>query len=404
MIGTLRFMSVGISFLINIICIKALSLAEAGNLYSLISVAYFGNALFFIGFDFAIQRKIKRIFYSRQLCFSSMRSELGKILAYGSLSTLILSIIILPGPLGPVKIVLGILAACFSSLNFLLAFFRNILLLVGSKSGVTSSLVFEQSLKLLVSTFAIFFVGKNSMTIFSAFVFCSFATVALNIILVRKVINSSPAKESYNLTNQEVFHTFLPVSGSGVLNWIQLQAYRPILVRTQPDATIVGSVSFLTSLGGAVASAIFGIIAQFWMPKQFSSSGRSTHHYFYVTLASTLFLAALSYPVAFMFLGLLGKPNLYGLELLVPIGILVEGGSSMLGILGNHASLTIGSFVPSMISALVGATVAISLIYMLSANYHLDAKNLGFVLLVSQLLALCSMLQVLQLKPVQETH
>lgn len=387
--------SIALSLITNIFCVKILSSREIGNLYTFASVAYFGNALFFVGFDFSFQRKIKALSFEKAIDYDSMWKEIRKILPYGFSSTIALAILISLQNFNYTYLCVGVATAFLSVATFLGGLARNILLIAGKKAIVANSLFAEQAVKLFICYGSTFIIKPSALTIISSLAIAGMATALINYRYVRMCIARTPSHLNYQNDANDIKHTFLPVSGSALLNWLQLQAYRPAISQILEKPEIVGSVSFLTSLGGVGASAVLGTLAQLGTAKQFSSNGASSNQFVARGIIITLLLCLVSYPAAFVFLHVLQRKSLYGLELLVPLGVLIEGSNFILGILGNHASLTIKSFMPSLLATFCAAlSVAIN-VYLLSFNNLLTPVSLGLILALSQCIAVVVLLAIL---------
>lgn len=391
----LRMLSVMIAVITNVLMVKLLSLDEVGRYYILLAIAYFGNALFFVGFDFSLQRKIQNIYIDKCLNFKSLKLYLLRVIPCGALASFCLSLAVSFVGGAEYWIEVALLCSVLAVTNFLTSIFRNILQIAGEKYRVSHSVLLEQVSKLCLSFSLVMFFGATAYIVVFSFVLSGVLCFLFNLHQLFRCINSNSENKSYALDSDDISKIVLPVSAGGVLNWMQLQAYRPVLGQFMQQTELVGVVSFLTMLGSTVTSALLGVLAQVWTPKQFATKGGDSRRFVLLSSIVILVLALLAYPVAYVFLRLLGKENLYGVEYLVSIGVIVEGCNFILGVLGNHSSLTKGSFVPSMFSGVFGFLMVAAIIFSLITYQVIGPGTIGLALALSQCAAVAALLPVL---------
>jgi diacylglycerol kinase len=154
----------------------------------------------------------------------------------------------------------------------------------------------------------------------------------------------------------------MSVGASGVLNWAQLQGYRPLMMNSINGASVVGSVSFMSTLGSTAAYAVFTVLAQFQVPQQYSSQGASTARYLQLLAFVTLLLCMACLPVGAAFLWLTTKMQLLALVYLVAVGVLIEAGNSAIGACINHMNALDQRMWGLPFSGLLGCAVAFGLL------------------------------------------
>jgi hypothetical protein len=399
-----RMMSITTSVVINIFIIKLLSLDEVGKYYIIGTIAYFGNALFFVGFDFSLQRKIRNISIAKSIDFSSLRSYLFKTLPYGVLASFALSSVIYFAGNTHNWFEIAVLCAALAAINFLNSLSRNILQIADEKYRVSNSLLLEQLAKLCLCFTMSFFGGASAIVITMAFMLASLVCIIFNYHQIARCLHPVNGTVSYAIDSNDISKIVLPVGAGGVLNWLQLQSYRPVLGQLFQKAELVGTVSFLTMLGATVTSASLGVLAQVWIPKQFATNGDASRRLVKLACFATFTLALIAYPAAYIFLRFLKKDSLYGLEYLVSMGVIMEGGNFILGVLGNHTSLTLKSFVPSMLAGVVGFVAAVTIVFIVSAYQWIGPGTIGLALATSQCVAVAALLPVLLRKFSQQTN
>lgn len=390
-----RTMSIALAVVINVFLIKFLSPIEVGKYYIIGSIAYFGNALFFVGFDFSLQRKIKNISIEKSIDFSSLQSYIFKTLPYGVLASFVLSSIVFFADNLHNWFGTALLCAALSAINFLVTVLRNILLISGEKNRFSYSLLLEQLAKFCFCCTIILFFDASAIVFTIAFMLAGLVCFIFNYQQITRCLYPVNSTASYDVDSNDISKIFLPVSAGGVLNWLQLQAYRPVLGQFFQKAELVGTVSFLTMLGATATSASLGVLAQIWTPKQFATNGDASRRFVQLACVIIFSLALLAYPVAYIFLRLLKIDNLYGLEYLVSFGVIMEGCNFILGVLGNHTSLTVKSFLPSMFAGVVGLVAVVFIIFIVDTYQWMGPGTIGFALAVSQCVAVAALLPVL---------
>ncbi len=400
----LRMMSIMIVVVINVLVIKLLPLSEVGAYYTLGTIAYFGNALFFVGFDFALQRKIRNISNTKLLDYSSLRDYCAKALPFGIVAVFALSSVVFF--MGNVQdwLETALICAALSAINFMVSLSRNILQIAGEKFRVSYSLFLEQVAKLGISYTLLFYWEASAIIVIVAFIIAGLLSLFFNYVQMIRCLKPVAEPASYAIDASDMAKIFLPVSAGGVLNWLQLQSYRPVFGQLFQQSELVGAVSFLTAIGASAASATLGVLAQIWTPQQFATNGKASRRYIQLAGVSILVLTLLAYPVAYVFLRFLGKEQLYGLEYLVSFGVIVEGGNFILGVLGNHSSLTRRSFIPSMLAGIVGLVTLITIILTLNSYQGVGFGTIGFALVISQCAAVTALLRILLRTPPSRTH
>lgn len=398
-----RCITIGISIVINIFAIKFLSIDEIAKYYIITAVAYFGNALFFVGFDFVLQRKNKNISITGSIDYASLRSYLYKVLPYGFCASFVMSATVSIASRENNWLAIALICAVLSAINFIASLLRNILQIAGEKLRISYSMLAEQLIKLGLSVGMVLLFGASALAIVMAFISAGLVSAAFNFYQMTRCLVPVDGTANYTIESNDLFKILLPVGASGVLNWLQLQAYRPVLGQFLQQTELVGAVSFLTMLGATVASAFLGVLAQVWTSKQFASNGEASGRFVQSACVLILSLVLIAYPVAFIFLRLLKKDNLYGLEYLVSLGVIIEGGNFILGVLGNHASLTRRSFVPTMVAGLVGFAMILFITLAAYKFQWIGPGPVGFGLALSQCIAVVTLLPVLLRKNISAT-
>ena len=161
------------------------------------------------------------------------------------------------------------------------------------------------------------------------------ATVTLGLLL-RAMKRRDSEVSSYRGSTRLLGDTVVSVGTSGILNWAQLQGYRPLMMGMPNGGQVVGSVAFMSTLGSTAANAVFTILAQLQVPQQYNTRGASTPRYLRLLGLTALGLSLICLPAGAVFLWLSAKTQLMGLVYLVAVGVLVEAGNAAIGVCTHH--------------------------------------------------------------------
>jgi hypothetical protein len=390
----------GLALGLSIVLIRALPLEELGSFYAISTLAYFGNALFLVGADFALQRRLRDLSTRHRLDRHALARYMGRALVPGMAASCLLALLV--GQFGPPLssmssslplslAAIAVLCPLVAAATFVVGLLRNLLQIAGEARRVGVSLVLEAGLRLLACGLALALIGPTALAMLVASVLASMALIVPLAVQVLRSTTPEVDPALARLAPGDLQQTLVPVGVGAVLNWLQLQGYRPLVGQVYDNAALVGVVSFLTALGGTVTLAVLGVAGQMAMPRQFSSGGASSWAFARLSAGLTLALAALAWPCATVFLHLIGRDELIGLEYLVCAGVLVDGGNFILGILGNHVSLTGKTFVPSLWAGMAGFVAMALMLLEAGEAGTLGPAALGLSLVVGQTLALVVM-------------
>ncbi len=390
----------GLALALSVILIRALPLEELGSFYAISTLAYFGNALFLVGADFALQRRLRDLSTRHRLDRRALARYMGRALVPGMVASSVLAVLV--ARFGPPVLsiastpfaslaVIAILCSLIAAATFIVGVLRNLLQIAGEAHRVGVSLVLEAGLRLLACALALTLAGPTAWAMLAAHLVASLVLIAPLAVQVVQSTQSEDDPALARLVPGDVRQTLVPVGVGGVLNWLQLQGYRPLVGQVYDNSALVGAVSFLTALGGTVTLAVLGVAGQMATPRQFSSGGASSWRFVRLATGLTLVLTVLAWPCATIFLHLLGKDELIGLEYLVCAGVLVDGGNFILGVLGNHVSLAGKTFMPAMWAGMAGFLAVAILLLGAGEAGSLGPASLGLSLVVGQALALVVM-------------
>lgn len=382
-LAALRGMALAFMFGQNILLLKGLVLSEIGEYYLLSTISYLGNAAIFVGTDLYLQRRLA------DTLRSGIFSGRG-VLNYFFVTAVVGGAIVLFGAVGyfwfrahfawqvPIACVFMSVAIYASGIS------RNLLQLAGQAKSVAMVSLTEAMLKFVTVSTVIALGGNSGLQVVVAVSLGSMLAALVAVYLIVRKIRAD-SNERYLDNIHILIGAVIPVGGTGLLNWAQLQGYRPLTIAFA-GADVIGAVAFLSSLGSTVANAAYGILAQMQIPRVYASKGRSSSNYLKITAVLALALSLLSIPAGFIFLHAAQHQNLLPFLFLVPVGVLIESGNAFIGIAVAHANANGRTFWHFSLCGAVGCLITLGMLLFPVAVISAQAQ-IAAALLIGQLLA-----------------
>jgi len=329
----LRFAAVAAALLTNIIVARNLTLDQIAYYYLYVTLAYFGNAGLYVGLGVALQRLCASLASSRSLDKMFLLRYLAVSLAGGTVAVLLFSLFYLLGhatELHPWRV-----AACCAALsgaNYLSSVSKDLLALSQRLTLAALLGLVEQGLKLTFVWLVLSYLHVTAavdVTAATAAASVLAGIAAVSALLALSASASESISSNVKLTN--IARTVAPIGLAGLMNWLQLQSYRPVLLYFGTAPQIIGIASLLTSLGMTGANPVLSIIAQTYVPRLYSGEAGAFRRCIRAIGITALVAAMASMPAAVAFLLVSGRRALLVYLLLVPLGVLVEAANSLIG-------------------------------------------------------------------------
>jgi hypothetical protein len=335
-LGVMRIATLSALLIQNVLIVRQVGLDEIGRYYIIATVAYLGNAAFFVGSSLVLQRKLATVSTTRLLDPRGLAGYVSVTGAAGSSFLLIVSILYFWSTGGPV-VTLPLICCLLSLATYLSAVTRDIVLLC-DQPVKSASLQTTEALVKLVLIFAVTASpGATAEHIVAASSAASLLAAAVGATLLMRITRRH--RQSYRETPVRFGKQLTAVGTSGLLNWAQLQGYRPLVAAMHFPSEIVGTVALLTTLGGTAANAVCSVMAQLNVPRQYASGGKSSFRYLQQLLLAIAATCIAVLPLGYLFIELTGKTSLRPFLYLVGIGVLLESGNAIVGIALNHCSV-----------------------------------------------------------------
>lgn len=333
----MRVVATGLALTISIVVVRELPLEQVGLYYLYVTLSYLANALIFVGADYNLQRLLHDLSEKKSINLRELFKYFSLVLIPGFLLVFAFGTTYMYATSGT-GLIVGLACASLASMTFLSALMRNLLQLAGMATKSAMVNLFEQMMRLGITMLVIKAGFHTGESIIVANSIGAMLAAALGLGLIYYFTTRDKGVYFFGYT--KLIKNIIPIGSSGLMNWMQLQGYRPYVNYAFQRPDLIGAVSFLTSLGSTAANACLAILGQIWIPKQYASRGEATPRYFQIAVACIIGLALASLPAGWVFLHATNHLDLMPYVFLVPAGVLVEGGNTLIGIHTNHRNAT----------------------------------------------------------------
>jgi hypothetical protein len=354
----------------NALVVHALALDEIGAYYIIATVAYLGNAAVFVGADLALQKKLAGLSVDLRL---DLRALLAYVVATAVPGVLLLAVAASAyfWATGRIGVALPLICCLLSLSIYVASITRNLLLLCDRPLHSSLLQVIDAAGKLaLVGALSLASLA-SARSVVLASAAASFFAAALGVAMLRRI--TTRTVQSYREPPLALAGRLASVGSSGLLNWAQLQGYRPLAAALFSSTEVVGAVALLTTLGGVAANGVNSVIGQMNVPRQYASKGATSFVYLQQLLLANAGTSLAMLPFAWAFLVVTGKAGLLGFLYLVVAGVLVEAGNAVIGVAVNHCNVAGQSLWHLPLAALAGCATTGGVLATLGSTSHPQA-------------------------------
>jgi O-antigen/teichoic acid export membrane protein len=328
--AALRIAGVGAALATNYLIARHLTLENIAFYYLYSTLAYFGNACFYVGLGIVLQRLCASLASRGELNLAFLIRYLASTLCSGTIIVTLFAVgylLLRGGADSPWWIAFW--CALLSAANYLSSVGRDLLALNG-RLGLSSFFwLFEQCLRVCFVSLALLHFNSGAIEVTASVALGSLISGCAGLAALIAVANKSTVPPP-DYTLREIASTAAPVACSGLLNWVQLQSYRPALLYFRVRPETIGVTSLLTSLGITGANPILSVISQSFVPRYYAGERGVLARNAAAIARAVVVLSIGSIPAAIMFLVVSNRQPLLMYALLVPLGVLVEAGNSLI--------------------------------------------------------------------------
>ncbi len=336
-----RGMSAVCALAINVAVVAGLSLADVGYYYLFATVAYFGNAAVFVGIGLQLQRKSSSLASTGHLNKSATLAYIGRGWLCGVAIVAVSGGSYFAATLPDAWWSTALSCAVLSGASYLSATGRDLLTLYRKQELAASANLLEQMLRLGLTLLALsaFPISPTGLILANAMGASMAGLCGIGYVLK----SARGSQQKLGIRPAELYRIVSSVGCSSLLNWGQLQAYRPILILLGVAPETIGIASLLTTFGSTGSLPVFTTLSQKYIPKLYSGLD-VLKPWLKALLMSAGALAVLVLPAVAAFLFATNRMSLLPYMILASMGVLVEGGNALIGALvhqRNHAGRSI---------------------------------------------------------------
>lgn len=374
-----------------------LSNHELGLYFFLNTISYSLNACYFVPIDYYQQSKLYG-FVRNHVSLRSLVLFNGKCLLAAAAATAALALV--AGIFQAEYAVYALLAGALSIAVYLGTALKGTLNNLEHRRFIAAIMAIEAILKVaLFYAFVMVLPRQATTLVISSIAALLLALVPAIWLAVRLPEFRSGVIERIN--SYDVLRFGYPVSIGAVVNWIQLQGYRMILVPLG-FAEMVGVYATVSGIGNAGMAAASSIFGQVFIPKIYKSSGEYTKTYLGHALLLIMGICVLCGIFSHVIVTLLTKEEFRRYSWLLLYGVIAEGGNFLLGAFSVQLTLTgqTQKFITGTSLCFLSAAGSFYLLFILKL---VNIYTIGVPIIFSQILATVYLYVIFRRKSLNRT-
>ncbi|GGI28255.1 hypothetical protein [Pedobacter mendelii] len=355
------------------------TLYELGVYYFLFTLSYSLNAFVLVPLDYFQQSKI----YTLKENGNSLRSFIGVNIWVLKLIFLILCIgVVILLLLNIEYITTLIVIVLLATSTYLVNLTRGLINNLENRRVAIYSLLFESILKVGFYYLYMYFFKSSSKVILCSILSSSLISFALLYYLISRLEDFKNRKVQ-SFSRSEILKFSYPISLSAVVNWIQLQGYRMILVPFGL-VEVVGIYGTVSNVGTNGMNAFSTIYSQLFIPNLYKTQGKYLKTYILYALLSIFGVLVVSYFLSDLIVSILTSQKFVKYSAIILFGVVSEAGNFLIG--GLTVYLTIKNLTyATMKSTLTGLFVFLISFAALYATGNVNVFTIGIPIILTQL-------------------
>ena len=356
--------------------------AQLGKYFFFLTISYSLNALVFVPIDYFQQAEVFRLKEDGNSLGGLLALNKKLILAIGLI--FFLSVLVIAAIHGALLSAFCTTAA-YSIVLYLSTAVKTFLNNQDEQIFVVTMLIAEIPLRIL--TFAglvnFGFVGPLSPIIGTGAALLIVGVFALG--RMRAHLTRFPGPEK-RVALRAILRFGVPISCGAVLNWLELQGYRLVLVPLGYTEA-VGFFATTSSIGSAGMNGAATVYQQVYLPRIYQTAGRYLRTYLKGAAAVICIVLTTGLLLRVPIIRLLTNASFVPFASLIGYGILIEAGNFIIGVL--VVQLCIDNNTMSQVRANVFAVLSVPLLFwVLRLANNLTAFTIGVPLVVAQLIVI----------------
>lgn len=377
-VAVMRIFTIIIQLLFLKIYTNYTSLYDIGIYLFLLTISYSLNSFLFVPLDYfqqALAYKLKNNSISFK-SYSGINLWVLKITISFSVIAEIFCLLI-----NPVYYYVIPLISILALSGYFVTLLRGLINNLEKRRQAIYFLLLEGILKILFFLVLITFFKSTSTIILIALAGASLFTLGCLYLFFRNM-DEYKYGEIQTFSIKEVFEFSYPISIGAIINWIQLQGYRMILVPFGL-VEVVGIYGTVANVGTSGMNAYSTIFAQLFVPDLYKTDGKYIKAYIRNAFLSILFVLGVSYVFSDLIIRILTNQHFVQYSSVIIYGILSEGGNFLIGALTIY--LTIHKVTKTSIKVnIVGLLTFFISFYMLYYFKLININTVGIPIVLTQ--------------------
>ena len=379
-IGALRIFTVLLQLVFLKIYTSHTAIYELGFYYFLFTVSYSLNAFLLVPLDYFQQSQLYNL---KENCYS-LKSFLDiNNIVFKITSVLLIVGIIICYFINTTIIKFIPIIVSLSLSTYFVTLLRGFINNLEKRRMAIYTLLVEGVLKIFFYLIYIKFFKASALLILISLLSASVITA---MVLIFKITSFSEYKreELTKFTTSEIFKFTYPISIGAVINWIQLQGYRMILVPLGL-VEIVGVYGTVANVGTSGMSAFSTVYTQLFVPDLYKTQGSYLKKYLIYAFFSILIVLTVGLMFSKFIIALLTKAVFVKYSSLIAYGILSEAGNFLIGALTIY--LTIKKLTKTTLKASITGLVVFSLSFgLLFIMGKINVYTIGLPIVFTQMI------------------
>ena len=379
-VGIIRILVVLLQLVFLKIYTNHTSVYELGIYYFLFTVSYSLNAFLLVPLDYFQQSQLYKLKNEGSSLKSFFPLNKWVLKATGLLlaASLLICYFI---DLGSMKIIpiITLIALSTYFVNLLRGLVNNL----EKRRAAIYTLLSECILKIGFYYLYAYYFGYSAYIILISLLSASVVTLAFLLIFIRRT-EEYKSNVLQQFIPRDIIEFSYPISIAAVINWIQLQGYRMILVPLGL-VEIVGIYGTVANVGTSGMSALSTIYSQLFIPNLYKSNGDYLKTYMMYAILSICGVLGVGYFMSDFIIALLTKSDFVKFSSVIVFGIISEGGNFLISALTVY--LTIHNLtkitIISSITGLVAFVVSFGLLYLTNL---INVYTVGIPIIFTQLI------------------
>lgn len=342
------------------------------------TISYSLNAFVFVPLDFFQQSNLYKLKTNQESIKSylTINKLIFKYLAIVVAIALVICFFIKPDFIIYIPFVV-----LYATSLYLVTSIRGMINNLEKRRAAIYCILIEIVARVLFFYFFIHFFQPNGLVLFGATLSASLSILIVLFFIFRN-LSEYKFDKIYHFENGKILRFCYPISVSAVINWIQIQGYSLVL-GPLGLVEIVGIYGTVSGVGAAGMGAGCSVYSQIFTPNIYKSHGAYIKTYCKnaLLLIGVVLIGGLAFSK--LFIPLMTKPEFGKYAYIMGYGILIEGGSLLIGALTSF--LTINNMTKATLKAsILNLVCFVSMFVFIYLLKLINIYSIGLPIVISQ--------------------